>query len=88
MMKNTTVLPPVAPSSALLMATSSFALVRTYANRLAAAVMNMIVAVVEAESIRIAQNSFSLILRYTNTPTNNPYTADTAAASVGVKIPP
>lgn len=36
--KNTTVLPPVAPSSAPLIATSSFALVRTYANRLAVAV--------------------------------------------------
>ena len=50
--------------------------------------MNMTVAVVEAVSIRILINCFILMVRYTNTPITRPYTAETAAASVGVKMPP
>ena len=81
-------LPPVAFTIAWLIATSSLALVSTYANSDAPMVMNITVAVVEAESTKIAYSSFSFTSLYTNTPTTRPYTADTAAASVGVKIPP
>ena len=62
--------------------------VQTKENKEAHATISMMPPVVFAESMIISHISLMVTSRYTTIPTNRPYTTDTAAASVGVKIPP
>ena len=61
--------------------------VSTNANNIALPMMNISIAVTFALSAITRGTSRSLTSRYTNTAITNAYTADTAAASVGVNTP-
>ncbi len=62
--------------------------VHTKENREALATISIIPPVVFAESTKISHKSVTFTSLYITIPTKRPYTTDTAAASVGVKIPP